>query len=131
MRRFVSFCCIPNSNSMSLGRTPQPRRTEGSHVVVVFTWPRGVLNPPHSPFAAVLVRVQSGEPFPLVSLHSRKPLLTLVFSGLLAVAVAVDSLETYRPQLARTTLRPLPDRSHETPTRGSMSFQLGALLRAG
>src|SRR5579859_4957827 len=125
MSRSASFCCIPTRISLSLGGTPQPCRIAGFHTVVVFTWPSGALNAPHSPFAAVMVRLQSGMKFPLVSFHVRNALLTRVFNGLLAVAVAVDSLATYRPQLARSTLLPLPDRSHATPTRGSMSFQLG------
>src|SRR6266852_2323856 len=127
MTRSVSFCCIPTSSSMSLGRTPQPFRTEGLHTVVVLVWPSGALSAPHSPLAAVLVRLQPGRKSPSVSVQVRNPLRTRVLIGLLAVAVAVDSLATYRPQLARTTLLPLPDTSHEKPIRGSRSFQLGML----
>src|ERR1700687_2575850 len=106
MTRSVSLCCTPIRSSMSLGRTPQPLRIDGSQCVVMNVWPRGALSAPHSPFAALFGRGQAGAAFPLASFHVRNALRTRVLIGLLAVAVAVDSLATYRPKLARRTLRP-------------------------
>ena len=61
------------------------RETEG---VVTFVWPSGAVLGPHSPFAAVLVRLQSGKKLPFASPHPRNALRTRVLIGLFAVAVA-------------------------------------------
>ena len=78
--------------SLSLGRTPHPSRTAVSQWVVMFGFPSGALSAPHSPFAAVLARSQSGLKFRLASVQLRLALLMRVLTGLFAVAVATDSL---------------------------------------
>src|SRR3982751_4076709 len=96
----------------------------------MFGLPSGALSAPHSPFAAVLTRSQSGLKFRLASIQLRLALLMRVLTGLFAVAVATDSLARGWPELNRGTGLPLPRTSHAKPARGEMSFQFGVLVSA-
>src|SRR3954447_12975694 len=92
----------------------------------MFTWPKFVAeSAPHSPFWAVFTKSQFGTKSPFASPHCRDALLTDVFTGLFAVAVAVVCDWRYRPMLPLITVFPVPNTSSAPPSRGDTSFQFG------
>src|SRR5262245_59445368 len=62
----------------------------------------------------------------LESLQGRVAVLTDVRNGLTSfMMLTLCSSATYRPTVALTAVRPLPNRSYDAPIRGLMSFQFG------
>src|SRR6476660_3505260 len=104
-------CWNPTATSWSFGRTPNPDVISSAYFAAMLSDPSGEFRRPHSPFSAGLARLQSGKKLPLVSVQLRVALLTDVFTRLFRVAMFVDSLARYLPQLPRTTVLPLPNRS--------------------
>src|SRR3954464_11138273 len=98
---------MPNEISWSFGRTPNPCASPGSYFAATLSDPSWLVSAPHvSPeersaptpvgFCALLLRMlQSTRKLPFVSAQFREPELTDVFTGLLSVAMFVDSLWTY------------------------------------
>ena len=66
---------------------------------------------PHSAFAALFRRSQSGKKLPFASFHVRVVRVASAICGLRAFAIVVASATPYRPSEALTAVFPLPNRS--------------------
>src|SRR5262245_8420152 len=120
---------MPTEYSQLYGRTPQPLRILGSHVVARAGLPKFALFPgPHKSLvtskkggAAVLPkkfcgagldRSQSGVLLPLLSNHKRSVAVTSpLAAGSLARATPIESWRMLRLTLALMAVLPLPSRS--------------------
>src|SRR5687768_15726327 len=87
---------------------------------------------PHSPFAAGLLRSQSGRKLLFTSFHDLvADVAAAACAGLPDLASPVATPSRYLPRLNLTAVCAVPNTSYETPNRGVKSFQFGTFTRAG
>src|SRR5205085_6003570 len=91
----------------------------------------GLAMGPHSAFACVLFRSQSGMPLPLLSVHVRDVLFAAATIPLARSEYAVVTACTNRPTVNLRAVLPLPKRSYASPMRGLTSHHAGAFSTAG
>src|SRR5438128_9734542 len=84
-----------------------------------------LLSAPHSPLAPKFPRSQSGTKLRLASVHAREAEFTEVLIGFNCCETSTFVFATYRPIDVLSAVRPLPNRSYDTPSRGFTSFQFG------
>src|SRR5712671_603063 len=121
----MTSCWTVTPSPQLYGRVPQPVTNPGSKVRENTGSPRFLLSiASHSPFFAVLLRLQFGTKSLLVSVQTRVVLTVVRVNGFMSrsLFVAVTAC-MYFPRLNLSAVLPFPKTSYATPMRGVTSLQ--------
>src|ERR1700680_2197173 len=127
--RGMISCWTPTEVSQSNGRVPWPFAQAGSYSKVVMGFPKLLFGDgPKSPFAAGFsgspTGVTVGSPACILAssaaegVHVLAMLLVAAMTGLTAWVLVSASCRTKRLTVALMAVFPVPNTSHETPSRG-------------